>query len=113
MTTRLPDDDSRLVMKRLVREGRIEAAANTYGDILNDIAAQLFSDDEAFVSDESHLFDFEDAFNSSEEHAAWVAETRERATRIFDIELPADPQLWSFVTVAELIRLRNAPVNPS
>ena len=34
MPTRLPDDDSRLVMiRRLAREERVEIAANTHGDI--------------------------------------------------------------------------------
>ena len=114
MTTRLPDDDSRLVtIKRLAQEGRIEAAANTYGDILYDIAAQLFGDEEVFVSDESHLFDFEDVFKTDAEHAAWVDETRERALLVFGVELPVDPQHWSFVTIAELIRRRNEPATPS
>ena len=67
----------------------------------------------ANVSDESHLFDFEDGFNTDEEHAAWVTETRERAMRIFGIDLPTAPQHWSFVTVAELIRRRKAPVSQS
>ena len=54
MPTRLPDEGSRLVItRRLGREGRVEVAANTHGGILYDIAAQLFGDGEAFVSDES------------------------------------------------------------
>jgi hypothetical protein len=35
-------------------------------------------------------------------------QTRERAIRVFGIELPADAQHWSFVTVAELIHRWNA-----
>jgi hypothetical protein len=71
-------------------------AKNSYGELLYEIPEVVCGIEPFFISDESHLLDFEP-------DEAAQAEMRRKFFAFYGMELPADPKEWSLGKLAAMI----------